>query len=238
MSIAIYAGITYAINTAKLNDRLVQSEVWVVKRKGNRLQKEKTMKNLTKTLTVLAIGLLSCGLFSQQAQAITGDIQFFGKARASGASTGGLVTITFKNPWQVFAGTGDYSAVPFGTATTFSSFSFTGDGTGATLTAPVTPQWSFVFGGNTYTFELLTLTSGHVQSGSMAFTGTGTAFVNGSDASPATWSLQGSTGTGFTFTLSSSTTSAVSAPDGGSAVALLGIALVGVEALRRKFKTC
>ncbi|PYL63469.1 MAG: hypothetical protein DMF25_10625, partial [Verrucomicrobia bacterium] len=26
-------------------------------------------------------------------------------------------------------------------------------------------------------------------------------------------------------------------PDGGSAVALLGIALVGVEALRRKFKT-
>jgi len=194
------------------------------------------MKNLTKT--VLAVGLLSYGLFCQQAQAITGDIMFAGAARASGASTGGLVTISFKNPWHVLAGTGDYAAVTFGTPATFSSFSFTGDGTGATLTAPVNPQWSFVFGGNTYTFELLTLTSGHVQSGSMAFTGTGTAFVNGGDASPANWALQGSTGTGFTFTLSSSTTGALGAvPDGGSAVALLGIALVGVEALRRKFKT-
>lgn len=91
-----------------------------------------------------------------------------------------------------------------------------------------------MFGGNTYTFNLLVLTSGHVQSGSMAFTGTGTAFVNGGDASPASWALQGSSKTGFKFTLSSSTTSA--APDGVSAVALLGIALVGVEALRRKLK--
>jgi len=197
------------------------------------------MKNLTKTLTVLAVGLLSYGLFCQQAQAITGDIMFAGAARASGASTGGLVTITFKNPgWAVIGGTGDYSAVTFGTPATFFGFSFTGDGTGATLTAPVTPQWSFVFGGNTYTFDLLALTSGHTESGSMAFSGTGTAFVNGGDASPATWSLQGSTGSGFTFRLSSSTTSAVGVPDGGSAVALLGIALVGVEALRRKFKTC
>ena len=197
------------------------------------------MKNLTKTLTVLAIGLLSCGLFCQQAQAITGDILFMGSATASGASGAGTTTISFTNPWQVVAGTGDYAAVTFGTPATFNGFSFTGDGTGATLTAPVTPQWSFVFGGNTYTFDLLALTSGHVQSGSMAFTGTGTAFVNGGDASPANWSLQGSTGTGFRFTLSSSTTGALGAvPDGGSAVALLGIALVGVEALRRKFKTC
>ena len=99
------------------------------------------MKNLTKTLTLLAVGLLSCGLFSQQAQAITGDIEFTGPARASGASTGGLVTISFKNPWHVLAGTGDYAAVTFGTPATFSGFSFTGDGTGATLTAPVNPQW-------------------------------------------------------------------------------------------------
>ena len=197
------------------------------------------MKNLTKTLTVLAIGLLSCGLFSQQAQAITGEIEFFGPARASGASGAGTTTIFFGRGWQVLAANGGYSAVTPGTPATFFSFRFTGDGTGATLTAPVNPQWSFVFGGNTYTFELLALTSGHVQSGSMAFTGTGTAFVNGGDASPANWSLQGSTGTGFRFTLSSSTTGALGAvPDGGSAVALLGIALVGVEALRRKFKTC
>jgi len=80
------------------------------------------------------------------------------------------------------------------------------------------------------------LTSGTVVPGAMEFTGTGTASVNGGDFSPATWGLDGTSATGFTFRLASSSTSAV--PDGGSAVALLGIALVGVEALRRKFKAC
>src|SRR5438874_1799946 len=91
------------------------------------------MKNLTKTLTVLAIGLLSCGLFSQQAQAITGDIEFFGPARASGASGAGTTTIFFGRGWQVLAGTGDYAAVTFGTPATFFNFTFTGDGTGAKI---------------------------------------------------------------------------------------------------------
>ncbi|PYL63470.1 MAG: hypothetical protein DMF25_10630 [Verrucomicrobia bacterium] len=197
------------------------------------------MKNLTKTLTVLAVGLLSCGLFCQQAQAITGDVMFAGSATASGASGAGATTITFTNPWHVVAGTGDYAAVTFGTPATFFGFTFTGDGTGATLTAPVTPQWSFVFGGNTYTFDLLALTSGHVESGSMAFTGTGTAFINGSDATAANWSLEGATGGGgFTFTLSSSTTGTVGGvPDGGSAVALLGIALAGIEGARRLIRS-
>ena len=195
------------------------------------------MKNLTKTLTVLAVGLLSCGLFCQQAKAITGDIEFNGAARASGASSALTTTITFKNPgWKVIATDGDYSAVTTGTAATFLNFSFTGTGTGATLIGTVTPQWTFTFGGNTYTFNLLTLTSGTVLSGAMEFTGTGTASVNGGDFSPATWGLDGTAATGFTFRLASSSTSAV--PDGGSAVALLGIALVGVEALRRKFKAC
>ena len=193
------------------------------------------MKNLTKTLTVLAVGLLSCGLFCQQAKAITGDIEFAGSAKASGASGTGTTTIAFAPNWHVIATDGDYSAVTVGTAAKFFKFSFTGTGTGATLTAAVIPQWSFTFGGNTYTFNLLALTSGTVVSGAMEFTGTGTVFVNGVD-SAATWALDGTSRTGFTFTLSSSTTSAV--PDGGSAVALLGIALVGVEALRRKFKAC
>ncbi len=194
------------------------------------------MKNLTKTLTVLAVGLLSCGLFCQQAKAITGDVEFTGTASASGASGVGITTITFANPWFVVGTTGDYSVVPFGTSATFAGFSFTGTGTGATLIGTVTPQWTFTFGGNTYTLNLLTLTSGTVLSGAMEFTGTGTASVNGGDFSPATWGLDGTAATGFTFRLASSSTSAV--PDGGSAVALLGIALVGVEALRRKFNAC
>ena len=185
-------------------------------------------------LAVLATGLLSCGLFCQQAHAISGEIEFFGKARASGPSTGGLVTITFSNPgWKVLSGTGGYAGVPFGTAAHFNNFSFTGDGTSAVLTAMVPAQWSFSFGGNLYTFNLEALTSAHVVSGSMAFTGTGTTFVNGVNAGFGTWSLQGSSAGGFSFKLSSSTTAV---PDGGSAVALLGIALAGIEVARRKIK--
>ena len=137
-------------------------------------------------LAVLATGLLSCGLFCQQAQAFSGEIEFFGKARASGPSTGGLVTISFTNPgWKVLAGTDGYAAVPFGTAATFNGFSFTGDGTAATLIGTVTPQWSFTSGGDAYSFDLLALTSAHVESGSMAFTGTGEAFVDGVDVGAA-----------------------------------------------------
>src|SRR6266496_3688221 len=193
------------------------------------------MKNLTKTLTVLAVGLLSCGLFCQQAKAITGDVEFTGTASASGASGVGITTITFANPWFVVGTTGDYSVVPFGTSATFAGFSFTGTGTGATLIGTVTPLWTFTFGGNTYSFDLLALTSGTVVSGAMGFTGTGTVFINGGDATAATWALEGTSATGFTFALSNSTTSAAGGgvPDGGSAAALLGIALVGVEALRR-----
>jgi VPDSG-CTERM motif len=192
------------------------------------------MKNLTKTLTVLAVGLFSCGLFCQQAKAITGTIEFIGGAHASGKSGPGKTTISFTNPWHVVAGDGDYLLVTPGTPATFNGFSFHGDGLGATLDNPVTPQWSFVFGGNTYTFNLLVLTSGHTESGAMAFTGTGTATFNGAP-SDATWSLQGSSGGGFTFKLSSSTTG--STPDGGSAVALLGIALAGIEGARRLIRS-
>ena len=67
----------------------------------------------------------------------------------------------------------------------------------------------------------------------MAFTGTGTSFIDGVAVGLASWSLHGSAATGFNFRLSGSTTAV---PDGGSAVALLGVALAGIEVVRRKMK--
>ena len=187
-----------------------------------------------KKIILATLAMVSCALLAQQAHAFSGTVEFTGSASASGASGAGTTTITFSNPWHV---TTDPNAAPdgaytgtAGTAATMFSFSFTGDGATATLTAPVTPMWSFVFGGNTYTFNLDALSNGHVQSGSMSFSGTGFAFINGADATSASWSLQGSSSGGFTFRLSSSTTAA---PDGGSAVALLGLAFAGVEGTRR-----
>lgn len=205
----------------------------------------KTYKTL---LALLATGLLSCGLFSQNALAVEGTITFLGTASADHASADGITTtITFANPWVVVFGDGDYSTVtPFVTTATFNNFSFNNDDANgvappATLVAPVIPLWTFMFGGDTYSFDLHALTLGAVTidgagNTAMGFTGTGIAYINGVGSS-ATWALQGS-GRNFSFTFNGATssTSASGVPDGGATVALLGMGLVGIAALRRKLK--
>ena len=200
----------------------------------------KKMKNRTKALW--AISLLGCALYQQaQAVPITGDLAFFGKAKASGNSTvGPSTTVTFTNPWHAIGGDGSYATVPFNTPVTFKSFTFTGDGVAAALSGPsaggVHPLWTFTLAGpTTYSFDLLALTSGHTQSGGMAFTGTGIAHITGFDDTAGTWALSGTAASGFNFSFSSSTTSA-DVPDGGLSIALLGIALTGIEVVRRKLK--
>jgi hypothetical protein len=181
-------------------------------------------------LAILAGGLLLCQ--QTQADPATGAIEFTGSATASGPSGGTPVTISFANPWQTFAGTGSYATVPQGTATTFNDFTFTGDGAAAMLLAPDAPIWTFTISGTTYSFDLLALTNGHVESGAMAFSGTGIAHITGFDPTPASFALQGA-GTGFDFTLSSSTTATI--PEGSTTVLLvLGLVLVGIVTLRQK----
>jgi hypothetical protein len=192
-------------------------------------------------LAVLATGLLSCGLFCQQAGAnqINGSVLFSGAATVSGDSGPGTTTISFANPsWTVVSGLGNYST--FGTPATFTSFSFTGSGTGATLSGPGIPQGTFTVGTLTYSFDLLALVNGITTSGTMAISGTGIAHITGLDDTPISWTLAGSENN-FTFDLSGSGTTppgpGVPAPEGGSAVSLLGIALVGLEALRRRLRS-
>jgi VPDSG-CTERM motif len=178
--------------------------------------------------TILA--MVATMFVAAQAYAVSGTITFNGSMSQS--TTKGTTTNKFANPWKVTAGqqTGDYSGVPDGfTPVTMSNFSFTGNNTPTPvlLGGPIV-QWSFVFGAVTYNFSLEALTSAVSASGFIAETGTGTACI-GTDCSPATWSLSG-TGRSFTFSASVQTTAV---PDGGSAVALLGIALAGIEAGRR-----
>jgi hypothetical protein len=186
----------------------------------------KTMKTI---LAILAGGLLLC----QQTQAapITGAVEFSGSATASGPS-GPPDTIHFLDPWHTVAGIGSYAAVPFGTATTFGDFTFIGDGSAATLVLPDIPAWTFTIGATTYSFDLLALTNGHVDAGSMAFTGTGIAHITGFADTPASFALQGA-GSGFDFTLSSSTTATI--PEGSTtALLVLGLVLVGIVTLRQR----
>jgi hypothetical protein len=190
-------------------------------------------------LAALAVALLGCGVLCEQAQAvpINGSVQFFGSATPSGASPGAPITVNFTNPWHTLSGLGIYSGIPVGVVATFTNFDFTGDGSGATLSAPpIVPLWSFSFGTPTvaYSFDLLSLTNGHTEAGSMSFSGIGTAHATGFDDTSAAWSLQGA-GTNFAFRISTSTTTAIgNVPESGTTVALLGIALVGIAILRRQ----
>jgi len=191
------------------------------------------MKTPSKTiLTLLIIGLASCGLFSQQAQAvpITGGISLAG---SYATNTGNLNTATA------------FTSFPAVIVTSVSG-SYTGVGTGLTspsvtqnpfsfnpFSSSVTPLWTFMSGGNTYSFDLTTLSS-RLQPGDNTLTlkGTGTLKISGFTDTPGAWIF---TANQFSDTFSfSSSNGAV--PDSGSAVALLGIALAGIEGVRRALR--
>jgi hypothetical protein len=196
------------------------------------------MKTFTKTiLAVLATGLISCALFSQQAQAdmITGTITFGGAVNLNTASAGTATAVT---GWHGFGGVGNPLVVD-------------ADGDFLTYVTPgvssavfATP-WSFNSGAvanfwsvGGFTFNLVA-SSIFAQGGSPAgviVTGYGWISGNGFDPTYGTWAFTTQDpGAGqparFSFSAASGTV-----PDSGSTVALLGLAIVAVEVLRRRQK--
>ena len=98
---------------------------------------------------------------------------------------------------------------------------------------PSTPTPSLWTAGG-FTFALLTSTIDMRSGGTLSVKGTGTISGNSFDPTFGTWSFttQNPSANG-TFSFSAS---GLSVPDGGSAVALLGLALMGIEVLRRKLR--
>jgi hypothetical protein len=179
-------------------------------------------------LAVLATGLLSCTLFSQQAQAtpITGTITFFGTVTLD---TLDVNTATMVTAWHGVGGTGS----PFVAS---ADGSFAGlDGMAVTFAAP----WSFNSGAvagfwsvGGFVFDLIVSSITFQGGGSLIVDGTGTITGPGFDATAGSWHFTTQNpGTGvFSF---SGATGAV--PDAGSTISLLGLASLGLAALRRKF---
>jgi hypothetical protein len=197
------------------------------------------MKNLK--ITLAAAFAAAAIVASPQARGtqITGTIGFTTAPHLAGgqvSSGGGLTTVTFHNPIQVDFGTGNYSTT-VASVVDFNPISWSGSGGSAILTSSNNPEWSFTIGAITYSFDLPDLMLASFDPGSpnsLSLSGEGLLKITGFEDTFATFALQG-TGEGFSFTiLQASNTALPGVPDSGSALVLLGLALIALEGLRRK----
>ena len=163
--------------------------------------------------------------------AIKGNINFAGSVQFD---TNSLLTATRVNHFfDVFHNEG-FSNVTGGATDDFALIT---PGTQALMAtswifSPSTPTPGLWSAGG-FAFDLLSSTIVTQNASTLVITGTGIVSGNGFDPTDMDWSFttQSRGTTEFSFSASNS-----AVPDGGVTVALLGLALVGVEVLRRKLK--
>ena len=108
-----------------------------------------------------------------------------------------------------------------------------------TASTPLNPLWSFVSGGNTYSFDLSVLHEDFASPTGLLLSGLGTAHITGPGVekldTSGHWNFSAQTLGLATFTFSSTTTVPPPAvPDGGASVVLLGGSLLGLGLMGRK----
>jgi VPDSG-CTERM motif len=189
------------------------------------------MKNrLSKTILVfLALGLISCAFCVQQAQAvqITGAINF------SGGGTLDNTDLSMAQAVLTWLDQGLNMPTVEGASGSFAGL----DGQTAIFANP----WVFGSGAPAlwtiggFTFNLIASTIISQSADFLLVSGTGYITGTGFDPSFATWlfSIQEAPA-GFVFSWSGGSEAI---PDGGATVALLGLALAGIEGIRRKLRS-
>ena len=182
-------------------------------------------------LTILAAAV-SCGMLATQVKA--DEIDLAGTVNYNSGSN--LATATSVTKWFDVFGNAGFSTVTLATGVFATTVSAGDQATMATPyqfnpSVPVPGLWSV--GG--FTFDLTSSTVVTQNSTFLNIIGTGTVTGPGGYSASGTWSFT-STGTGGTA-IRFGFTASTAVPDGGSAVALLGIALTGIEAGRRLLRS-
>jgi hypothetical protein len=167
---------------------------------------------------------------------ISGNISLSGTVSIDGTS---FVTATrFTSFESVFVGgesalSGDYVGTS-GAAVTITPYTWSPP----TASTPVSPLWTFMSGGNTYSFDLNVLHMDYASPTGLLLSGLGTARITGPGLekldTTGHWDFSAQTLGLSTFTFSSTTTVPTSVPDGGSTVAMLGATMLGLGWMKRK----
>ena len=191
------------------------------------------MKNRSskRILVFFALGLISCALCVQRAQAayMNAAINFAGGVELN---TGSVNTASQVTGWL---DEGGFMPTVIGASGNFASFVTIGDPVMFTSSpwsfnsGPVTLFWQV----DGFTFNLIASSVVFQQDGFVLVSGTGTVSGNGYTNRPATWhfSAQDDPSNGvFSFS------GGIEVPDGGATLALLGLGLVGIEGIRRKLR--
>ena len=201
------------------------------------------MKKNSTAPPLLASLILAISGFALSAQAnsipITGNISLSGTVTMNGAN---FVTATAFTGFQsVTVGapsalSGSYVGTS-GSAVTVTPFTWSPP----TASTPINPLWTFVYNGDTYSFDLTVLHEDYASPTGLLLSGLGTAFITGpgTDYLPTsgTWdfSSQSEGQTSFTFS-STAVVPVQSVPDSGSTVAMMGASLIGLGMIGRKQK--
>jgi hypothetical protein len=203
-----------------------------------------------RVLATLALSAMCSVLAVVNAAAlpITGEVFFTGsgtlKLGAANSTAAFADGIDFNNPVaiQESISTGAYSGLQAATTASFVDLvgSYAFGVVGSVGAFSVSPFWTFTDGGINYSFRLTSVTTNAIVGSGATISrvvgGTGVASVTGGSSDYedtfGEWQLSTS-GRRSTISFSAYT---VAVPDSGSAVALLGLALLGVDAARRRIR--